>query len=154
MTRVNTRQTDPNGKLKYFDTAAAGTLNHASLGHHGLRYCGLSRWTWRSWNPNEMLKKVFLVYITKYCKRVKSGLGSINCPRPFHNPYTSFLTPFCVSSSISSFFLSTRMPFTLQTHIRILSCVLCLLLPQWSRMWTALPWRPTTRVLPAWWSSG
>lgn len=25
---------------------------------------------------------------------------------------------------------------------------------QWSRMWTAPPWRPTTRVLPAWWSSG
>lgn len=32
-------------------------------------------------------------------------------------------------------------------------CLLCQLSSQSSRMWTAPYWRPTTRVLPVWWSS-
>lgn len=65
-------------------------------------------------------------------------LPHVVVPKPSSIPSAvSLFTPLCLPERLLN-------PFS----------VLFRLSSQWSRTWTAPPWRPTIRALPAWWSSG
>ena len=64
-------------------------------------------------------------------------------------PHVVVPKPSSIPSAVSSF-----APLCLLERLLNPSSVLYRLSSQWSRMWTAPPWRPTIRALPAWWSSG